>query len=318
MSAETNKSAKKDNLMFFGSSKQSILLYINAITVLTSLLALWQIVSNKFGIPLNSYLWLTVLVFVIINFVIYFIGLKKHNIYLEEQNIYLQESVKKLETAQNKIIKQGIVKTDTNTYLILNIDQSKGYLTYNKKRNILMNLHTIQSILAGIKEIAEHELRKTGKTVGISFAISAFRDYLKTERDSNLFSNNNVIDLWCEYDRIAGFGYMENHTIYDDREQKCEGFIMLYNSFLTDERIGEQENLCSFMEGYIEGVVNMIISDPNKKIGITHSECNGHDVMPHTGCRFDLSYDDKKGQDIVLDIENKIPHHTEVTTTGDI
>jgi hypothetical protein len=307
MSAETNKSTNKDKLMFFGSSKQSILLYINAITALTSLLALWQIVSNKFGIPLNSYLWLTVLVFVVINFVIYFIEFKKHNSYLEEQNIYLQESVKKLETAQNKIIKQGIVKTDTNTYLILNADQSKGYLTYNKERNILMNLHTIQSILVGIKEIDEHEhkLREIGETVGTDFATSAFRDYLKTESesDNNNFSNKNIINLWCEYDRIAGFGYMENNTIYDKHEDKFKGYIMLYNSFLTDERIGNQKNLCSFMEGYIEGAVNMIITitDPNKKIRITHSNCNGYDVKPHTGCQFDLSYDDKKGQDIVSD-----------------
>jgi hypothetical protein len=186
--------------------------------------------------------------------------------------------------------KSGITQL-TNVY----VQSNRGELYYGTKRNVLLRLETIQEILRSIfidgleVSLANERLRQLGNRVGLSFA-DGFVDQIDKQRlllgEKNLA---NMIDAWCDYDIEAGWGRFQYSPV-----SEWLGRIEVRSNFLTTVVDGKQRlsrSICSFMEGYIAGVLELfaVVVYPTKKwhVEVTEREC-GVNLAGQKPCAFEF------------------------------
>lgn len=141
-------------------------------------------------------------------------------------------------------------------------------------RNVSFKVDTFQRLLLGIEEELNDPktfnilLNSAGKKCGSRFGETLVNKWA-TEMDSVLKIDQVRLQKWCEFDSDVGFGKFDlKLPILFDKEGFFEqADIILRESFLTpstdtvlNEKIfGNKHILCSFMTGYIKGVLNFII-----------------------------------------------------------
>ncbi|HKU76157.1 MAG TPA: hypothetical protein VJR02_19770 [Pyrinomonadaceae bacterium] len=109
-------------------------------------------------------------------------------------------------------------------------------------------------------QIAEEILHKAGYDCGIRFGTEM---YESNQRQRAVLTDSQKVDRWCEFDSDVGFGRFHNHLQFnrDNRQRlfEVEGRITLSDNFLVLNKLGDgTPHLCSFMTGYIQGVLEKI------------------------------------------------------------
>lgn len=98
------------------------------------------------------------------------------------------------------------------------------------------------------------------------------------------------ISQWCEFDSDLGFGKFVNQT--EITKGKISGQIVVINNFLVHNKLfSDENNICSFMRGYIKGVLGNIIKS---RIDVMHrkKECAQYN-LDSNACIFPLKTDEK-------------------------
>lgn len=135
-------------------------------------------------------------------------------------------------------------------------NRDKGMLFMGDIRNTRLRLTTIQMIVASLVTYIddyEEALRDTGKRVGGSFARDLLRELSKHKKT---LTTKELLNFWTEYDSNAGLGRLNFDNFNLDTNT---GEIRLNYSFLASNGGVEDRRLCSFLEGYIEGVLNQLL-----------------------------------------------------------
>lgn len=218
-------------------------------------------------------------------------------IYLRKENADLREEIDRLRT---RPAEAGFFRTDNSTLICFEYHEVTGILMYERERNIAFRVDTINmlfdTVFDKLKEKAVEVLREMGRNVGQDFA-EKFRKHVAPLQEGGLIgSHEQVIDRWCEYDRLTGFGRLENRTTYT--HGRLKGNIHLVSSFLTYERDLSRNRLCSFFEGYVEGFLNKIENRPEPDIVVEEDQCNRDNLdSPYEGCRFNILYKDSQNKE---------------------
>ena len=262
---------------------------------ISTLLSIWISVSETLQWSLPLYIGIALITFIGVYIATHITSLKNTQDFLNHEILVLQNRLQASETAlereRDRGLEHGLIRAGGSTYLILQTDIRKGSILYKDRRNILLNCTTVHLIMADIiRHSGEPSLRSLGEEIGKYFATKTFSRFLLKKAESETIREQDKIHLWVEYDREAGFGNLRDNTHYEDETRRYEGSILLDDSFLTDGRIAESENLCVFMEGYIEGVLNVIAGNGENKIIVTHTTCGCNNILPEIGCSFKLSY----------------------------
>lgn len=169
-----------------------------------------------------------------------------------------------------------------------------GLLWMGKIRNVAIRVETLTSLLEFIgrpqNPNATEDLRAIGNVIGSSFAQTLtiaggplsdrYRSKYKGKR--SLFEH--MADVWGFYDYRAGFGNILTSNLHEC-QNSLHGEIIISKSFLT---YPEEKPYCSFMEGYIIGVLETLL--PNKRFSITETQHNTtytlHKTTYDNSCHF--------------------------------
>lgn len=152
--------------------------------------------------------------------------------------------------------------------------------------------HLIESICNNITEGYEDILYKSGISCGEKFGKALHDIFI---RKSEQLSIEKKISIWCDFDSEVGLGRFSPKINVDEKKVEVSGEIILANNFLVYQRCERNLKLCSFMRGYIKGVLEAIIHIP---IEVTHNEddCEQFSRIK-TGCVFNVnSANDKNVQ----------------------
>lgn len=147
---------------------------------------------------------------------------------------------------------------------------NKGFLMLGPLRDVALRVRTLLILLETMSQrIQNYEavLRETGRKVGRDFARD-FQAVLNSERKlrKKALSLSEKFERWLEYDSKAGMGKFEGEL----NSATFEGEITVQNSFVTHQRQpSSDQSLCSFMTGYIEGVLQGLSACQD--ISVSHS-----------------------------------------------
>ncbi len=206
------------------------------------------------------------------------------------ENKLIRQQIEELKAdldASRENIARGFMTIGKHSFMVSEFNDATGHLKYEDKRCLLMSSDTMQSVFSMIKEKSPEFLKDVGYHVDWAFGMS-FRRYLKAEYPTTDLELDRQLDIWCEYDKNAGFGVFSNKVLVDGID--FSGEIHLLHSFLTEDRSVEDESLCDFMGGYVEGVLNRITNRHNREINVSHIACDLHTPgKPNLGCRFKIS-----------------------------
>jgi hypothetical protein len=106
-------------------------------------------------------------------------------------------------------------------------------------------------------QVAEDVLRVSGYDCGIRFGTEM---YESLQRHRMVLTDTQKVDRWCEFDSDVGFGRFHNHLNFTRDNKKhlfqVSGSIGLSDNFLILNVVAKDTaHLCSFMTGYIQGVL---------------------------------------------------------------
>jgi len=176
------------------------------------------------------------------------------------------------ETAKETIIKTIEQKMDEMFAKTFFLVSEKGKIKVSDMDEIMFRVKTIQMIFDGFasglskkeyKEIA----KKTGERIGRNFANEFFYLFLrrmnKIPRDYEVFAH-----IWAGFDTKAALG---NIDIVNFNQGNKEIVIEIKDSFLLRGSNGTHEN-CSFMEGYIYGILDEGFKELNRWLKATPYE----------------------------------------------
>jgi predicted hydrocarbon binding protein len=157
----------------------------------------------------------------------------------------------------------------------LSLKEGEMFNPIDRKRNISLRSETLCGMLDKIynkhiersnKEEVDKSFFDSGKTCGESFGKELMEEVWK---DKSL-SIQERLDKWCAFDSEVGLGKFSNKIDnIDDEGHITSGKIILKNNPFASNRSSKDPNLCSFMTGYIEGVLTKI-TDTN--IEVTHNQ----------------------------------------------
>lgn len=139
----------------------------------------------------------------------------------------------------------------------------------DQTRNISLKVATLVNLLSQIykniteraddkNEVAEEILRKAGYNCGLRFGTEM---YESIQRQRTTLTDSEKVERWCEFDSDVGFGRFHNYLkfTHDKHKFEVEGDISLSDNFLVVNQVSEESpHLCSFMTGYIQGVLERI------------------------------------------------------------
>ena len=145
----------------------------------------------------------------------------------------------------------------------------------------------------GNREEAQHDVDRMYRAAGLSsgqrFGGAMLHDWLQ---DGPLMEKDARVRNWCRFDSDVGFGRFEffpKGTYPEDGDGDAElrdnNVIRITNNFVTYLQKPQDANLCLWMEGYIEGVLQKILKEP--KVQVKHPE--GHCERLHNerdNCEF--------------------------------
>lgn len=144
-------------------------------------------------------------------------------------------------------------------------------------------------------------LRASGMRCGERFGQALEKDWSGIE-----LSQDEKIKRWCEFDSDVGFGRfkMDMSTLFIKGGMLSELDIIMRESFLTacDDTVfnrsdGDEEQnhqFCSFMEGYIQGVLNNILEN---SVEVTHRPLESAGREPF------FRYQDTKSESCVFQVK---------------
>jgi len=172
-----------------------------------------------------------------------------------------------------------------------------------------------------IDEVASGVLRVAGYDSGSNFG-RTLHDLF--QRDEIAKSLDEKIAQWCAFDSDVGFGmFTANKVKLDGSNFKVS--ITLSDNFMVVEKDAEDINLCTFMSGYIQGVLERITRLP---MSVEHPLLQCEQFNPEIGgCTFVACTDSVRLKRIMSLIkarsaENKsrrgIPQETDDTLKEDI
>ena len=150
-------------------------------------------------------------------------------------------------------------------------------------------------------QIVNRIVAKAGYTSGIRFGRSMREQSQKEQRSLKLIDR---IESWCDFDSDVGFGLLklpleddERSLIREtpDKDIEFPFDIQLQNNFIVHQRETHEVNLCSFVAGYIQGVLEKICDRP---VVVTHNpeeDCDQF-VPEQEYCVFHVSVDQEKLQ----------------------
>jgi predicted hydrocarbon binding protein len=161
---------------------------------------------------------------------------------------------------------------------------------HDESRNIAFKVETFDNILATIydginsqvkilnenlkNKKSEEDLRKIPKTIilnagylsGLKFG---WKMHEIIQRQNESLELSEKIEKWCTFDSDVGFGKLElindDETALDYSMVNSSGIrfkIKLSDNFVVYQRDEGHVNLCSFVAGYIQGVLEKVTQQP--------------------------------------------------------
>ena len=195
---------------------------------------------------------------------------------------YLIETLPAIEKTPQSVDEFLLEKDDKDDSVFR---MKNGILFFGDEPNVAFRVDTIQKILKSIQNLLNDptKFRYFSRQIGYEVGYDFYQDLLAANK-KNLFKSgrriNEKLDIWNKYDSATGLGIFKNKVIYQpikNNGAKIEGSIVVTNSFLTQGRYSEVP-CCSFMEGYINGVIEKILdseqlSPEHKTSYVKESEC---------------------------------------------
>lgn len=133
------------------------------------------------------------------------------------------------------------------------------------------------------------DLKQVGRSVGDNFASGDFLEKLKRKEEVNRNDIDAVLAAWSVFDGRAGWGVIEISSA-EDLSKGVGGNISVRNNFLIYRRKREDLKLCTFLEGYLEGVVSQLLKH---QVIVTESLC-GMGMTEET-CHFRVEFNSLSG-----------------------
>ncbi len=210
---------------------------------------------------------------------------------------------------------------------MFNLEVESGALINpnDESRNVSFKVETFQLLIRGLEEgVEQHSgtqigdfdghtekkkffnkiLQSAGNRCGSKFSDSLNSMWKDENESGNSFLGEEAyIRKWCDFDSDIGFGklslFPESVTIQGGKFRK--GHIVLRESFLTSAKdidfdIVMDHKYCSFMTGYIGGVLSIMLGD---NVTITHlcaEQTKKHDFF---------NWDNPKSNSCVFLVERK-------------
>lgn len=166
-----------------------------------------------------------------------------------------------------------------------------GRLKIGNTINVALRAKTMQELLNQFQKEYPNDnqtlIKDAGKKIGESFANDLKAELLQYGIETIIKSGkkNDLLEkklsLWTKYDSSTGMGIFELGQL--EFTDGLRGNILLKNSFLAYDRISEIPT-CTFMEGYIEGVISKILQMP---ITVKEIECSS--VTGSEYCKFEIT-----------------------------
>lgn len=160
-----------------------------------------------------------------------------------------------------KIIEQKMEEMFARTYFLIS---EKGKIKIADMNEIILRVKTVQMIFDGFaSELDEKEFKKiakkTGERIGRNFANEFLYLFLrkinKIPKDYEVFAH-----LWAAFDTKAALGNIDI-VRFDHEDKEIE--IEIDDSFLLRDTDSTHEK-CSFMEGYIRGLLDEGFKELNR------------------------------------------------------
>jgi predicted hydrocarbon binding protein len=165
--------------------------------------------------------------------------------------------------------------------------------------NISFKVATLQSMLdtlwrhakkGGLPDGLGTALEDAGLTAGTEFG----KELTKLASDAQLLLKDLIL-LWCQFDSQVGWGRLEVEFGDDDGVAEHGVLHIWHNAFAEDRAAPKDPDLCTFMSGYIKGVLSSLMGD-GKEVTVNHEEADpcirrGAD---HCAFRFEVGTDGTK------------------------
>ncbi|MDW3191648.1 MAG: hypothetical protein R8G66_04765 [Cytophagales bacterium] len=254
--------------------------------------------------------------------------LEAHRIELNHRNINDDKSV------MDYVFVDREEKSETRVFQYLKL---RGMLinTSDKSRNIAFKVETFNNILSTIfhgvedvlKTVVSDDFKKensgkkaqeviaqmpkniilnAGYLSGLSFGWTMHEIIQQENERLDLIEK---IEKWCDFDSDVGFGKLEliKDNIPADFEESPEKTfeIKLSDNFVVYKRGNDDVNLCSFIAGYIQGVLEKVVQLPLK---IKHKPKLNHCEQFQPGqnyCIFLIETDMEKMKSIKSEVNEK-------------
>ncbi len=210
--------------------------------------------------------------------------------------------------------------------LLLNVD---------RKRNIAFKVETFLNLLTKIfretreqllllitdhnkndpNSIARNIIFEAGKDSGLRFGHSMQEMF---QNEGEVLELREKVEKWCEFDSDVGFGRFRNEVQINNSTTNGDssyigGSIILAENFLTyNKNTEDDDNICSFMRGYIQGVLEELVGIP-LSVSHTKGDCSQYriDLKGTAECNFHISIDEKR-------FELKIEHQKSIDMTMEL
>ncbi len=167
-----------------------------------------------------------------------------------------------------------------------------GQLRIGNTINVALRTKTVQILLDSFERNLPqnfHDIvKQAGVIVGQSFA-EDLKCELRMYREEAIFKSGRQLQLlreklllWARYDSSTGMGQFIVGDIEYTHIDRLHVELKVNNSFLTCDR-GSDTPVCTFLEGYIEGVVGRILDIP---VEVKEVHCSS--VTGQGYCRFEI------------------------------
>ncbi len=169
----------------------------------------------------------------------------------------------------------------------LEYELKDGRLCKQCTPNVSMRIATFHLLLGKIVDGADATraaalLRTLGTSVGKSFALRDFIPKLRRQGASDAGDVGQRLEMWRFFDETAGMGQFDIDSLH---LPSVTGTITLRNSFLVfDREPSDQRPYCSFLEGYIESVLETL---SDRRLKVEHVHCGMSD--PDSTCLFSVA-----------------------------
>lgn len=164
----------------------------------------------------------------------------------------------KLDTAPEPVYKR--FRLDLSTGIMTNPSDETRNVSFKAVTFGLLLGHICKELVLFSKAVTIHDMNGTLQNSGYN-AGSKFGETLSKELNEKEpgLSAKDKINRWCWFDTDVGWGRFENEIRLGNTDTDIEGKVILRFNFLTTNRGREDLNLCSFMKGYIGGVLEKLL-----------------------------------------------------------